>query len=84
MDAWQTLTANSTLASGDAWQHLNAQAAGTVIAGEASLIIEEISVEIEIDEIIDVQAEDAAPVTVDVEGVTDIAVDAAPTTVETC
>lgn len=84
MDAWQTLTAKSTLASGDAWQHLNAQAAGTVIAGEASLIIEEIAVEIEADDVIEVTAEDADQVTVDVEGVTDIIVDAAPITVETC
>lgn len=28
MDAWETLIAGSTLASGDAWEHLNAQQGG--------------------------------------------------------
>ena len=34
MDAWETLIAGSTIASGDAWEHLHAQGgggAGTVI-----------------------------------------------------
>ena len=28
MDAWETLTGNSTLPSGDAWEHFNNQQAG--------------------------------------------------------
>lgn len=28
MDAWETLTSNSTLADGDAWEHLGAQGGG--------------------------------------------------------
>lgn len=28
MDAWETLLVNSTLSSGDAWEHLNAQEGG--------------------------------------------------------
>ena len=29
MDAWETLIDNSTLADGDAWEHLNAQGGGS-------------------------------------------------------
>ena len=28
MDVWETLISNSTLAAGDAWEHLNAQEGG--------------------------------------------------------
>lgn len=33
MDAWETLIANSTLGSGDAWEHLNNQQGGGGISG---------------------------------------------------
>ena len=87
MDAWETLTANSTLELGDAWQHLGAQASGTgviFIAGDVLLDIEEEAVEIETNEVVEVMAENADQVTVDVEEVVGITVDAAPVIVETC
>ena len=30
MDAWETLISNSTLSSGDAWEHLNNQSGGGI------------------------------------------------------
>ncbi len=35
MDAWETLIGNSSLSTGDAWEHLNAQESGGEILVEA-------------------------------------------------
>lgn len=42
MDAWETLTGNSTLPSGDAWEHLNNQTGGGE-GGETVFLIGELS-----------------------------------------
>jgi len=34
MDLWETITANSTLSSGDAWEHLQAQESGGVASAQ--------------------------------------------------
>ena len=52
MTAWQTLTANSTLLSGTAWQHLNNQTAGSggvVVSDGINVEVNTMTVEIELD-----------------------------------
>lgn len=67
MDAWELLTAGSTIEDSDAWAHLNAQAgggSGTYLILADGLEVELMSGEIEID-----VEQSAVEVTVDVAGV---------------
>ena len=45
MDAWETLTAGSTITSGDAWEHLQAQGGG----GSGTYVILADGLEVDID-----------------------------------
>jgi len=64
MDAWDTLVAGSTLASGDAWEHLNAQSGGT---GSETIIVHADGMEVEMaTTVVDVEV-DQAPVEVSVD-----------------
>lgn len=38
--AWELLTGNSTLQTGTAWEHLNAQKQGQIIIGEGDFVTE--------------------------------------------
>lgn len=42
-DAWETLIANSSLVSGDAWEHLNAQEGGGTVIQAAETITAQLS-----------------------------------------
>lgn len=66
MTAWQILTANSTLPSGTAWQHLNNQAGGGVVVNDGiDVEVNTMNVEIELDvTVLEIEASDA-PITVE-------------------
>lgn len=79
MDAWDKLVAGSTIASGDAWEHLMAQGGG----GSASYVVLTDGVEVEMgaNEIV-VEIEQAdVEVVVDLQDI-EVAVDQSPLEVE--
>ena len=49
MDAWETLTAGSTITSGDAWEHLQAQGGG---GGTYVILADGLEVDIDMEDVV--------------------------------
>ena len=49
MDAWETLTADSTITSGDAWEHLQAQGGG---GGTYVILADGLEVDIDMEDVV--------------------------------
>ena len=49
MDAWETLTAGSTITSGDAWEHLQAQEGG---GGTYVILADGLEVDIDMEDVV--------------------------------
>ncbi len=88
MDAWEILTGNSFLGSGDAWEHLNAQegdgAGTTLIVGEVEVDVDQDVVEIDVIDVVSVDVGTPDLVEVDVIDAVSVETESDEITVETC
>ena len=55
MDVWEILVSNSSLTTGDAWEHLNAQEGG----GSMTIFADDLQLQID-DEVFEIQIEDVS------------------------